>query len=104
MDDDNDWFPSVDGERTPLPVLLCPLSVDLRAVDEGVLPGVNLGMRLGVVESKKPTPDRYIRTSVRHYKDPKEFAGIRNDQLNGKYFFFYRIIFFPREVELLMGY
>jgi len=53
VDDVDDWLPSVDGERTPLPVLDCPLSVDLRAEDDvGVLPGVSLGMRLGVVESK----------------------------------------------------
>jgi len=33
--------------------VVCPLSVDLRVADvEGVLPGVSLGMRLGVVESK----------------------------------------------------
>jgi len=52
-DDDGDWLVSVDGERTPLPVVLvCPLSVDLRVADvEGVLPGVSLGMRLGVIES-----------------------------------------------------
>lgn len=55
VDDDGDWLASVDGDRTPLPVVLaCPLSVDLRVADveEGVLPGVSLGMRLGVVESK----------------------------------------------------
>lgn len=53
MDDVDDWLPSADGERTPLPVLGCPLSVDLRATDDaGDLPGVNLGMRLGVVESE----------------------------------------------------
>lgn len=54
-DDDGDWLVSADGERTPLPVVLvCPLSVVLRVADveEGVLPGVSLGMRLGVVESK----------------------------------------------------
>lgn len=54
VDDDGDWLASVDGDRTPLPVVLaCPLSVDLRVADveEGVLPGVSLGMRLGVVES-----------------------------------------------------
>jgi hypothetical protein len=53
-DDDGDWLVSAEGERTPLPaVLVCPLSVDLRVADveEGVLPGVSLGMRLGVVES-----------------------------------------------------
>lgn len=54
-DDDGDWLVSVDDERTPLPVVLvCPLSVDFRVADveEGVLPGVSLGMRLGVIESK----------------------------------------------------
>lgn len=54
VDDDNDWLPRVDGARTPLLApLVCPLSVDLRADDVvGVLPGVSLGMRLGVVESR----------------------------------------------------
>lgn len=52
----DDWLPprADDGERTPLPVLDCPLSVDLREGEDdvmGVLPGVSLGMRLGVVES-----------------------------------------------------
>lgn len=57
MDDDKDWLPIVDGERTPLLApLVCPLSVDLRADDVvDVLPGVSLGMRLGVVESKTHT-------------------------------------------------
>lgn len=54
MDDDEDWLPRVDGERSPLLApLVCPLSVDLRADDvDDVLPGVSLGMRLGVVESR----------------------------------------------------
>lgn len=53
VDDAEDWFPNaVDGDRAPLPVLTCPLSVDLRAEDDvGVFPGVSLGMRLGVLES-----------------------------------------------------
>lgn len=53
VDDAEDWFPNAeDGERAPLPVLTCPLSVDLRAEEDvGVFPGVSLGMRLGVLES-----------------------------------------------------
>lgn len=53
VDDVDDWFPIADGERTPLPVPVCPLSVDFRVTDTtDVLPGVSLGMRLGVFESK----------------------------------------------------
>lgn len=46
----------MDGDLSPLPVLVWPLSVDLRATDDvGVLPDANLGIRLGVVESRKYT-------------------------------------------------
>lgn len=72
----DELLPGVDGERTPLPVLACPLSVDLRVADDvGVFPGVNLGMRLGVVESKKRTRRGLDNCWTRHKSRAGPKAG-----------------------------
>lgn len=63
VDDVDDWLPAVDGERVVLPAPDCPFSVVLRAeVDVGVLPGVSLGIRLGVFESEKE--HRVLKTGM----------------------------------------
>lgn len=71
----DELLPGVDGDRTPLPVLACPLSVDLRVADEVVLPGVNLGMRLGVFESE---------TNARIDKVRVARLGLRLEDLKSK--------------------
>lgn len=60
MDDALDWLATADGERT-LPLTTCPLAL---REDVDVLPGVSLGMRLGVFES---TGSSHMRITINRY-------------------------------------